>query len=101
MQNRTKCTIDNYALLTNNAKNEIIKEGEKMKNKLHIVLKELRTEKEITQSEIAKEINISQRVYSNYETGTREPSIDTLITLAEYHKVSLDYITGRYKGEEK
>lgn len=68
-----------------------------MKNNLHIVLKKLRKENELKQIEIAKEINISQRVYSNYETGTREPSIDTLIAIAEYYKVSLDYLTGRYE----
>ncbi len=64
---------------------------------LSVVLKELRTEKKLSQTEIADIINISQRAYSFYETGQREPSIETLIKLADYYKVSLDYITGRYK----
>lgn len=65
-------------------------------NQLALVLKELRKSKNLTQNEISKEINITQRAYSFYETGKREPNIDTLIKLADFYKVSLDYITGRY-----
>ncbi len=73
--------------------------GEIMKNSLHLVLKELRKNNNMTQTEIAKILNISQRTYSNYETGSREPSIDTLIEIADYYKISLDYLTGRYGRE--
>lgn len=60
-------------------------------------LRELRKEKGLTQTEISKILNISQVTYSQYEREKREPGIKTLIKLADFYKVSLDYITGRYK----
>lgn len=71
-----------------------------MINKLHIVLKELRNESGKTQKELAEILNITDRTYGHYETGKREPSIDTLILIADYYKVSLDYLTGRYKKDK-
>lgn len=68
-----------------------------MKNNLHNVLKELRTERQETQTQVAKALNISQRAYSNYEKGDREPSIETLINMAEYYNVPLDILVGRYQ----
>lgn len=68
-----------------------------MKNNLHNVLKKLRTEKNVTQTEVAEALNISQRTYSNYETGSREPSLDTLIEMADYYNISLDILLGRYE----
>lgn len=67
----------------------------------HIVLKELRKDSKKTQTQLAEELNITQRTYSNYETGTREPSIDTLINIADYYKISLDILTGRYTKVNK
>lgn len=61
-------------------------------------LKELREAKGLTQNEVCEIINVRQNTYSAYERETREPNIDTLIKLAEFYKVSLDYITGRYKS---
>jgi transcriptional regulator with XRE-family HTH domain len=68
-----------------------------MNNNLSIVLKELRNKKGLSQEEIAKLINVTQRAYSFYETGNREPKIDTLIKLADIYGVPLDIVTGRYK----
>ncbi len=68
-----------------------------MKNNLHNVLKKLRKEKDVTQTEVAEALNISQRTYSNYETGSREPSLDTLIEMADYYNISLDILLGRYE----
>lgn len=68
-----------------------------MKSELPTMLKILRTESNLTQTEIAKKINVSQRAYSFYEKGEREPSIETLIKLAEYYKIPLDVLVGRYK----
>jgi len=59
-------------------------------------LKMLRKQKNITQQNIAIQLNISQEAYSLYENGKREPNIDTLIKLAELFGVSLDILTGRY-----
>ena len=66
-------------------------------NKLPNVLKELRETKNMKQREIASIIGVTQRTYSNYETGTREPDIETLIRIADYYGISLDMLTGRYK----
>lgn len=68
-----------------------------MKNNLQYVLKEQRSKKNISQTEIAKILNVSQRVYSNYENGECEPSIDTLINMADYFGIPIDLLVGRYE----
>lgn len=72
-----------------------------MKTELAQTLKELRKENNLTQTELAKKINISQRAYSFYENGEREPSIETLINLAEFYKIPIDVLVGRYKRKQK
>ena len=72
-----------------------------MKSDFSIVLKELRTTNKFTQQEVAQKLNISQRAYGFYETGDREPSLDTLINMADLFKVSLDFLTGRYSNKSK
>lgn len=57
-------------------------------------LKEIREDRDLTQKEICRILNISQVVYSRYETGIRLIPIDKLVKLAEYYKVSIDYILG-------
>lgn len=57
--------------------------------------KKLREEKGLTQSQLAEELNIARTSISNYELGTRRPDIDVLITVADYFKVTTDYLTGR------
>lgn len=57
-------------------------------------LKEIREDRDLTQKEICRVLNISQVVYSRYETGIRLIPIDKLVKLAEYYKVSIDYILG-------
>lgn len=72
-----------------------------MKNALPLVLKELRQTSGKTQKQIAEELNITDRTYGHYETGKREPSIDKLIDIADYYKISLDILTGRYTKSNK
>lgn len=60
-------------------------------------LKELRINNKITQQELGDIINVSKVSISGYEKGTRIPSLDTLIELANYFKVSIDYLIGREK----
>ena len=55
-------------------------------------LKELREENNVSQKEISEYLNIKQNTYSQYETGKRQLSIDTLIKLAKYYDVTTDYI---------
>jgi len=46
---------------------------------------------------ISDAIGIARQTYAGYERGYHEPSIESLIALAEIYGVSLDYITGRYE----
>ena len=57
-------------------------------------LRKLREFEKINQTEIAKELGVSQNTYSQYETGARQPSLEMLIKLAEFYFVSVDYILG-------
>ena len=66
-----------------------------MKNKLKERLKELREEKGLTQTQLAKETNISQAGIAKWETGDRTPSMDQLIILANFFDCSIDYLVGR------
>lgn len=57
-------------------------------------IRDLREDKDLTQKEMAKLLQCSQQVYSNYELGQRDIPTDILIKLAALHKVSVDYILG-------
>ena len=57
-------------------------------------IRELREDRDITQKEIAKELNCSQQVYSNYVLGQRDVPTDILIKLCKFYNVSADYILG-------
>lgn len=57
-------------------------------------IRDLREDHDLTQKQIAKELNCSQQVYSNYELGQRDIPTDILIKLARFYKVSTDYILG-------
>ena len=58
-------------------------------------LRNLREDSDLTQSQIGEYLNISQRAYSHYESGTREIPLDLLIKLADFYDVSLDKLVGR------
>lgn len=58
-------------------------------------LKELRTKRRLSQARLAMELNMSQNTISRYETGEREAGYETLIALADYFGVSVDYLLGR------
>lgn len=62
---------------------------------LNIRLRELRTEKKITQADVANYLKVSHQAYNFYETGKREPDYNTLQKLATFFKVSTDYLLGR------
>ena len=55
-------------------------------------LKELREDKDLTQAEVAKLLNVKQNTYSQYETNKRQLPIDVLIKLAKFYKTTTDYI---------
>lgn len=58
-------------------------------------LKELRTQKGISQLKLALALNTNQNTISRYETGEREPGINELIKIADYFNVSVDYLLER------
>ena len=57
-------------------------------------LKQLRKEKGITQTQLAKDLNISGGTVAMWETGKRKPSFELLWDLADYFDKSADYILG-------
>ena len=59
-----------------------------MKNRV----KDLREDHDLKQKEIAAHIGITQRKYSYLETGTQPLTDEILVKLADYYKVSVDYI---------
>lgn len=58
-------------------------------------IRNLREDKDLTQAEIAKQLNVTQRTYSRYENDERGIPIEILSKLADYHKTSVDYLIGR------
>lgn len=60
-----------------------------------IRLKELQKKSEYTIEENAKRLNMPKSTYNNYLIESRQPDIQTLIKLANYFNVSLDYLCGR------
>lgn len=63
-------------------------------NKFKDILKELRTEKNIGQVELAKTIGVSKGIISIWKNGLREPNMYSLILLAKYFKISIDELVG-------
>ncbi|MCL2755438.1 MAG: helix-turn-helix domain-containing protein [Firmicutes bacterium] len=57
-------------------------------------LKELRAERSLKQSEVARELNIQEPTYSSWEQGRREPNIDTILRLAEFFDVTVGQLLG-------
>ena len=57
-------------------------------------IKYLRVEKGLGQEALAKELGVSNAIISRWENGLREPSMSSLIALAKFFHVSIDYIVG-------
>ncbi|WP_432408424.1 helix-turn-helix domain-containing protein [Wukongibacter sp. M2B1] len=62
---------------------------------MHNRLKYLRSEKKITQRQLAKFLNLSSSTIAMYETGKRKPDCETLKGIADFFDVSTDYLLGR------
>ena len=58
-------------------------------------LRELREQKGISQLKLAMDLSLNQNSISRYETGEREADYQTLIALADYFRVSVDYLLER------
>ncbi len=59
------------------------------------IISELRRKKDISMKQAAKDLGIAYTTYVNYEKGDRQPNSETLIALADYFGVSVDYLIGR------
>lgn len=60
-------------------------------------LKQIRKSKNLLQTKVAIDLNITQETISSYETGRVFPSSDMLIKLANYYNTSIDYLLCRTK----
>lgn len=58
-------------------------------------IRNLREDKDLTQVQMSKILNCSQRIYSNYERGDVDIPTDILCKLADFHGVSVDYLLNR------
>lgn len=58
-------------------------------------IRELREEAGLLQKEVAKVLGITRSAYTNYEQGTREPSLEMVVKLCDFYKVTADYLLGR------
>ncbi len=59
------------------------------------ILRELRKEKNITQRELASMLKLSESTIGMYERNERQPDYDTLNRIANYFKVTTDFLLGR------
>ena len=67
---------------------------------MELNLKNLRQSTKLNQTEYGKLFNLTQGTYSNYENGTTQPDLQILVKIADFHKVSLDYVIGRFFANE-
>lgn len=64
-------------------------------------LKELRKKHNISQLKLAMDLQLNQNAISRYETGVREADYATLIKIADYFDVSIDYLLERTDNPER
>lgn len=62
--------------------------------KINQRIRELRSEKNLSQEELSKILNVSRAAISHYESGKRVPDMDIQKKLSSYFNVSLDYLNG-------
>ena len=59
-------------------------------------LKEIRIKHNMTQHDVAAHLGYTNSVYCRYERGTRQPSVECLIKMADLFGVTLDYLGGEF-----
>ena len=77
-------------------------EGQQM-NQLKIgkFLKQLRTEKNLTQEQLAESLNVSRRTVSRWETGFNLPDLDILVIMSDFYQVDLrELLEGERRNEK-
>ena len=58
-------------------------------------IRDLREDADLTQSEMGRALHLPQSTYAYYESGQRTVPPEVLTALADFHRVSVDYILGR------
>lgn len=79
--------------LLHNAESCITSNGERLM-KYNERIREIREDNSLTQQKIADLLHIGQRTYADYESGKTRIPVDSLLILARFYDVSLDFITG-------
>ena len=66
-----------------------------MQMEIYPRIRNLREDSDLAQQQVGKAINVPQRTYAYYESGQRMVPPHVLCALADYYKVSVDFILGR------
>ena len=66
----------------------------------YIRIRNLREDMDMTQTDMAKNLFISQRTYSYYESGGHDSPTEVLVRLADFYDVSVDYLLNRTDKRE-
>ena len=64
-------------------------------------LKQLRTEKNLTQEQLAESLNVSRRTVSRWETGFNLPDLDILVIMSDFYQVDLRELLDGERRNEK
>ena len=64
-------------------------------------IRDLREDKDLTQTQMAKMLGMSQTGYSKYETGENDIPTSILIKLARFYDVSIDYLLGESNSPKR
>ena len=67
--------------------------------KLNERIKNIRIDRDKSQKEVAAYLGVDRKTYCRYENGTHVIRADTVISLAKYYNLSLDYVCGVTDGE--
>lgn len=59
---------------------------------LHVIIRDLREDRDLKQKTVAEYLGVSQQTYSNYENGRRDIPLWAVLKLSTYYKVSTDYL---------
>ena len=89
----------NYLLGHELNKNNLENQTFEKKQSIFIKLKDLRSELNLTQEQLAQAVGLSRDTYKNYEQQRTEMSYDILFKLADYFGVSIDYLLGHQTKE--
>lgn len=64
-------------------------------------IRQIREDASLTQQKVADLLHVGQRTYADYESGKTRIPVDSLLILAKFYNVSMDYITGASNIESK